>query len=185
MTLERKQKSPKKASKRESHAQIYHNAQNTIQAEQISYQDPEMLRSVILSYSYEQLYNLPMSRTTSYGMRAWLRHFITFLRRDISSRVISLWKDLETLKLETLVRNWNNLSTSEKILEFERVRDATHQEGTMISKYFGWESEALEGIDPSLWEETIDPGGARQEIINEHCRRKVNDFFVGLAYAYD
>jgi hypothetical protein len=159
----------------------YQNDQRAIKAEKLAYNDPLTLQFIVRSYTYEHKNGYPMSPTTAFGMQQWLRHFNTFLRSKAMQH--SSFR-LDPDELDQTLREWKKMTAYDRIRAFEQARDSTHKEGLIICKYFGWEQEALVGIDPKYYEESIDPWGARQEMINEHCHKKVNELFQGFSYAY-
>jgi hypothetical protein len=146
MTFERKSTHKKQPPKTE-HTRRYYNSQRYLD-EHYNVQHPETLRALVVSIGYEQMYNLPLSRTTDLSLRQWIEQIIEFMEVywiSIDPETFELfeyakqnkiWQELMDGDLDNKVRGWQILSKSQKIQLFERLRHVNHQAGSILAELY-------------------------------------------------
>jgi hypothetical protein len=141
MTLERKNAKENKSDEKDgiygrTNYMKYRNAQIHLE-EQFRIDNPNTLEAIVLSYSYEGMMDLPLSKTTDSAMKRWLEDYIAFIKEfwgDWFGRIEGWEKDLDLSK-------WDELSRREKVHYFEEARHFTHMGGYVITRLYDFYKE--------------------------------------------
>jgi hypothetical protein len=118
--------------------------------------DPDVLEAIVLSYAYEGMQGFKtLSHITDTAMKKWLVHYKRFLVYiggiGWQYRIGEFPSKKEQHDaVEKVISNWENLSKSQKIMEFEKLRNFMHYSGYIIADIYQWEREESEEFMANL-----------------------------------
>jgi hypothetical protein len=123
---------------------------------------PKLLESLVISIAFSQEMNLPLSLETDLALKDWIYSFTSFIE-DYWGMVTSqkgvaeteqtiprtdIYWDIKAGKVKHSLARWADLSENEKIFLFERVRNAGHEWGFLVERFYNLEEgESLEFMD--------------------------------------
>lgn len=119
----------------------------------------ELLESLVIAIAYIQEMNIDIPLEIDLALKDWIHTFTEFIK-DYWGMVISqvgevevekklsktdIYWDIKTGNVKKYLDQWADLDKREKVLLFERVRNALHEWGYIVERFYNLEEdEALE-----------------------------------------